>query len=855
MGVSRILLIHSGYTRIGYTAYQETVFRSHCRTFQDVIAACQKSESMPEAARMRWTCDATGPLQYALANLDSEFADAWTHLAHEGRVEVTAMPFHLSSLTTPSSLAHYLQPVGELRQRGISVRAAMALGVTGIASCLIDLLTGCSVPYLFVQSPGDRAASPMPRSQAAWWELKTGDRLLVWNAADSGDARRIGIGGDTDTAQELVAEYLDRLSQHEYPYDFVALRVPGVGADCNEGVDDSLPAFVRDWNDRAPDTLPRMELALVSTLFEHIEERYGASLETMRGDWCDWAADGLASAAYETAVQRRAHIVADTAERVSAGLSMVEPDTPYPAEDLREAYWNLALFDEHTWGAEESVDFPHSFASRTQWNAKAGFTFRAANIAADALTAACDTLIEYVPATEDAILVCNPLSWERDAYVQVSRRGLDTSLGLVDLSEGVPVPKWITDQGISFVARDIPPMGYKVYRWGTPTSFPDSALRTEGTTLENRYHRIVVDSTTGVVRSWFSKTLSRELLDERSEYGLCQYLYERISDEQGRDALYDSQPTGGNGGGRTRSSTPFVRTSPVAAHVRSGRQSPLAASIVSELAADGCRRVTQEVTLHEHLPWIDVTLTIDKLAVTDPESVYVVFPFFVPGCTARYDSTSGPVRVGHDTLRGSCHDWHTVQGYVDFSSSGFGVTVATPDAPLAQFGRINTGRWQREFVPKSATLFSWAMGNYWNTNFPASQSGVVTLRYRLTCHSGDFDAAAAWRFASEASTDVIARQLSTHAGGILPNDSASLIRVEPSGVALTGFKRAEDGNGYIVSLRETRGCSTVASIELPRIGGANATSPLELDGAPVPVIGDRIILHVEPDANVTLRIT
>jgi hypothetical protein len=854
MAVTKIQLIHATYSRIGFTDYQETVFRQHSRILRDVVEACKRTELAPERARFRWTCDATGVLQYAFANESSDFSEAWTQLAQEGLVEVTALPFHLSPLATAESLAHYLYPVEDYRRRGIPIRSAMVAGVNGVASALIDLLAPSGVPYLFVVSSDVRATSPLPRSGAAWWESLSGERLLVWNAATPYETRQLGIGKHVETAQELVAEYLTRLERQEYPYDFVALPIPGGRYASNAGVDASLSAFIQAWNERAGDDLPTMEFAVPSTVLSHLETRYGDSLRVVRGEWGDWWADGVASSAYETALQRRTHALANIAERLSAGLSLIEKDSSYPSQDLRETFWNLALFDEHTWGSAESVSAPSSLASRSQWNAKAGFVYRATHLARDIVQSACEQLADYVTATEDGVLVCNPVAWTRDAYVHLPRRGLDTSLSLLDLATGAPTPKWITDQGVFFVVRDLPPLGYKVYRWTSPASFPDSVLRTEGTSLENRFYRITVDPITGVVSSWFDKELSRELLDERSDYGLAQILTERISGDQGREALYEPAGSPLNGTGRVKANTPFVRTSATVARVRSGRQSPLAASLISEFVADGFRRITQEVTLYEHSRWIDIDITVDKIGVENPESVYIVFPFFIPGGTARFDSTGGDIRAGVDTLRGSCHDWHFVQRWVDFSNASFGVTVASPDAPLAQFGRINTGRWQREFVPKSATLFSWVMNNYWHTGYRASQDGELRFRYRLTSHAGDYDPVAATRFGHEAIYEPIVREIGRHEGGILPPETASILQVEPANVVLTVFKKAEDGNGFICHLSEVGGRDTVLSLTLPALRSANRTTPLEVDGDSVPRVGNRVICHIGAYELLTLRI-
>ncbi|MCK7483887.1 MAG: hypothetical protein M0C28_48030 [Candidatus Moduliflexus flocculans] len=71
------------------------------------------------------------------------------------------------------------------------------------------------------------------------------------------------------------------------------------------------------------------------------------------------------------------------------------------------------------------------------------------------------------------------------------------------------------------------------------------------------------------------------------------------------------------------------------------------------------------------------------------------------------------------------------------------MTWTSIDAPLVEIGALTdeTPReserrvWRRKLEP-SATLFSYAMNNYWHTNYKADQEGPVTLRYAVSPHLG-----------------------------------------------------------------------------------------------------------------------
>ncbi len=859
MPISRILLVHQTYTRIGYSDHQDLVFDAHSDTLSQVPAACYQTRTYPVAAQFRWTCDATGPLQYWLADAGAEDVEAFVKATQSGGIEVTALPFHMTPLPSQPALIRYLESVQQLRELGIPVTSAMGVGVNGMSAGLIDPLSMSGVSSLMMAIDDRRGGAPFSRPGSFWWESRAGNRLLVWNGLPLDVARRHGVGDSVESARESLSEYLTDLEEGGYPYDFVVFQTTAGGNGVNTGIDKSLCGFVRDWNKAADEDDPKMELATPRTVFSHLEETYGQDLPVRHGDWADWWADGVASSAYETRLHRATHAATRDAEGLGAATARAaddeDPDVDVNAAaasvEAAETYWHSALYDEHTWGSEASVQAPYSATTQAQWNVKAGYAYRAATLSRNLLHNASDDMLDMVGTKEDAVVVYNPTPWERDAFVFSPQADVDTSKGLQDPETNEPAPKWVTDHSISFVAQNLPPLGYKVYQWTDAATFPDSALTTEETAIENRFYRVTVEPRTGLVSSWYDKELRQELLDDRGSYGLGQLVHERIDGEAGRASLFN---TGGRGRQRR---TPLTRTSATCTGVRSGRQSPLAAGLVSEFTAPGCRAVTQEVVLYEHQKWVDLFITVDKLPVTDPESLYVAFPFHVPRSVTRYDSAAGITQVDRDLLEGTCRDWLVTQNWVDFSNDRLGVTIATPDAPLVQFGRVNTGRWQTRFAPRSATALSWIMNNYWHTNYRAQQSGEVTFQYRLTSHEGGFDPVAAWRFGAEAAHPAIVEPVDANAGGALPGDSHSCLRVDPDHVVASALKAADDGNGLIAHLREIAGIDTVARVTPASLTTATRVTPIgeSVENGTLPALDGSVIVHIPAHGLVTVRLS
>ncbi len=230
--------------------------------------------------------------------------------------------------------------------------------------------------------------------------------------------------------------------------------------------------------------------------------------------------------------------------------------------------------------------------------------------------------------------------------------------------------------------------------------------------------------------------------------------------------------------------------------------------------------------------------------MTDPEAVFIAFPFDLDSPSFHVDLNGIPCRPNLDQLTGTVRDWYPVQRWVDVSDDRRGVTLAPLDSPLVQLGGITTGRWASTLHPESTTLMSWALHNHWMVNFKASQGGQIPLRYRLTTHGGPCDAAAAARFGAEQSTPpIVLRDYRRETAA----PSGSFAEVAGDGILMTA-KPAENGDGVVLRLRNVRGAARGVAIAFRDVvpSSVHVTSPVEVDGEELPLDGS--IVHVPVEA-------
>ncbi len=168
---------------------------------------------------------------------------------------------------------------------------------------------------------------------------------------------------------QLVEDFCEGLAQRGYPYDIAYVRWSGVGD--NATPDPAICDFIRDWN--AAHASPQFVISSTSEAFRAFEQRHGAQLPRVAGDWTPYWEDGAGSSALETALNRAS---SDRVAQAEALWAMLNPQG-YPADAFEEAWRNVLLYSEHTWGAWCSVSEPFRRETREQWAVKQSYAVAA----------------------------------------------------------------------------------------------------------------------------------------------------------------------------------------------------------------------------------------------------------------------------------------------------------------------------------------------------------------------------------------------------------------------------------------------------------------------------------------------
>ena len=629
-----VYLFHHSHTDIGYTELQSRVARNHVEYLDSVVKYCRETDGYPDDAKFRWNIEVTWALENFVRTRPEADVKALVDLIRSGRIELSALYLQLSDCFAHEEIVRTVDAANAFARRyGFDIRSAMNNDVNGFAWSLPQIFKQAGVRYFATGINETRSKAPLRRPNAFWWESPDGSRILHWN----GEHYLFGnydllLHEAVDRSAPKVGEYLAKLeARGDYPQDIIAFNVGAWTTDnCPPGR--ALSDRVKEWNERFES--PKLRLATMREFFERMEKEYGAKLPVHKLGWPDYWTDGVGSTAFETGLNRIAHNEILTAEKVAAIAAKLDPAEAFrfPADEIRAGHAAAMLYDEHTWGAYNSIDAPWSELARGQWAAKSGFAYDARETSRTLLgrgTEALSGLIAAGGANEFAVF--NPLSWARTDIARVTLpagplREAKGRLRVIDRRTGKDAKFQMQgEDALTVLAPDIPALGFALFAVqadgaaAASGAAPSPATASPGGTIENRFYRVEVDPKTGGITSLFDKELGRELVDPACPWPLNTYIYEQP--EGGRAAVDDM----------TKRAT-FHRWAAETAKVEAGERGPVSASLVVKSAPKMCASLEQRIVLYDDVKRIDLVNVLDKEETFHPEAVYFAFPFKVgPG--------------------------------------------------------------------------------------------------------------------------------------------------------------------------------------------------------------------------------
>lgn len=705
-----IYLLPHSHTDIGYTHVQEEVEQIQWQNIRDAIKYSDRTKNYPEGSQFKWNVEVMWAVDSYLKQASEDEKIIFIEAVQKGWIELDALYANiLTGICSPEELyqmMHSAHKVGELCE--VEVKSAMISDIPGYTWGLVPVMAQSGVKYFSI---GTNTFHRIGNIIEAWgdkpfyWESASGkEKVLCWLHGRGYSDFHTGLAYTklrNKLKEQLIFDYMNELRDNQYPYDIVTMRY-NIGSD-NGPPDPYLADIVKSWNNKYKS--PKIIISTVGESFSLFEERFGKDLPIVQGDFTGYWEDGSGSSARETAMNRV------SAERLTQAQTIwaLHNQKEFPADKFDQAWQNVLLYSEHTWGSWNAISEPFAEFTLQQWETKKSFAEKAHKQSKQLLD---EAIPMDMAETVTSIDVYNSNSWERTELVSIPKSYYLRGEQIKDESGQLIQSQRLTSGELVFIAEAIPAFGAKRYYFEKSKKRDPQDGETDDQFFLHNHVDVDFAEETGAINKLEFRDYPFNFVSVEDYYGLNDFYYV--------DGRMPDNPQSSN--------KPDIRIK---------ENGPIVKSYVISSDAPGCDHLSREIRIIKGINRIDIENTIDKKDILSPEGVHFAFPFNVPDGKIRISNAWNYYRPEEDQLSGSNKNFFSANKWVDISNENYGITWVTQDAPLIELGEITMDEidygWVQE-VPETQTIFSYVMNNYWETNYKASQSGEVSFRYSIYPH-------------------------------------------------------------------------------------------------------------------------
>ncbi len=806
-----VYMVQHSHTDIGYTRPQTEILPEHLRYIDYALDYCDLTDDYPENAKFRWTCESAWAVREYLRSRPDSQIEKLIKRIKEGRIEVTGMFFNFSEIVDESCLIVQSKTIKEFSEKNIAVNTLMQNDVNGIGWCLVDYYANTTVKYLIMGEHGHRARIPFLIPTVFWWESPSGKKLLAYRSEHYMHGNVLGIiSNDMESFRKNLSEYITDLEKKNYPFEEIAFQFSGYIID-NAPPSTKACDLVREWNEKYE--WPKLRLAVANEFMKVVETKYSDQLPNYRVAWPDWWTDGFGSALRETQEARNTQVemIANTGLLTIAKL--LDLNIPQGInKDIDDVYDALLFYDEHTFGAAESVTNPSGENSIIQWNEKSAFIWDAVKKSRLLREKIMGSFQPYILKSDvPTIVIFNTLNWRRTGLVtvfidhQILPENRDFKILDYNGNEVKTQKFEIRLEGTywGLWVRDLPAMGYRIFRVevGNESRITKPNCKFNNI-IENEFYKIILNKK-GLVKSIFDKQLREELLDKNSQYSFGEFIYEELENRHQLERFTSSKmdheykPLKGKRGSCENLKVEGYYKGDIwdSLHLK-GNYSRC-------MDENGFSLVLRVFKFEKK---IEIQYSMNKLPVNTPEAVYISFPFKLKNSKIKFEAQGGIVAPGENQLEGTSSDWNTIQNFASVRNEKSQIVLVSKDVPLVQFGEINTGRFYYQYSPKTTHIYSWVLNNYWTTNFKVSQKGQQKWCYTITSSINN-STSFATQFGWENRVPLLTRVFPAGKGNP-KNTEESTLNINEKNLILVNTFHTSDEKSVTLLLKEVNGVET-----------------------------------------------
>jgi hypothetical protein len=866
-GLQKVFIAYKTHFDIGYTSTAHDVVHEYRTEMADrLLHAIEVNQSQPKEKQFVWTLSGYPMQQILWEGQSPERRAKIEEGIRDGNVAIHALPYTIHTETAEA----------EDLVRGLGISSALArkygqpLSISGKSTdapgqswILPTLMAHAGIKFFHMGGPVVNFPFNLP--PVFWWEGPDGSRVLTFYNNDYG---------------------IPAMPPANWPYK-TWLHLSMTGDNQGPPSPGAVQSSLDFYKARGIDAM----VGTMDDFYREFSQEDLSQLPVIRADLpCPWI-HGVASQPVATKVARNSRPLIGALDQLNTLEQCWGVFRPEMSQTIRTAYERTLRFAEHTFGMANQHYVKQPFGKgwedlwaqglplqyqlmEESWREKADCALDAARLIEEPYKDAISTLADNVNVTGGRIVVYNPLPWKRDAKVPINCFHLPggTSAKPVDGGPAVPFayePAPIEDKTRvrSFIAKDLPPMGYRTYVVSNDKTEPDQLAMDEKTgVIESAYFKATFDAKRGRIASLIDKRSGRELVDASAPHGFGQYLYERFSYQDLTDWLAKSlygqyqahkfafvafdMPEDS----KYESALPSDMT-------LSMKKSPIEVTAVMTGTIPGPgmpQQVYIRLTLPATMPVADLEVGWDKKPDGWPEAGWICLPFKVDNFKFRVGKLGGDLDPVEDyTLDNlNTHNlWVNTGVAVYDDKTGAGVGICPKDSPMVSLGSPGEYKFAKRYVPSRPYIYVHLYNNHWRTNFRSwiGDGARMTSTIRLWAFDQFNAESCLYTPAMENRVPVAAARSVAHPGKLPPAQAG--ITLSRKGVAVSAFGPNPDGKGIILRVWEQTGTTGELTVTLPTVAKFVTATPVTLrgqnTGEPLKVADDKLTFNLKAYAPVS----
>lgn len=822
--VKEIIVICKTHFDIGYTHRVNEVVQYYRTDMIDkALALMETPSNLPTEQQFSWTLP-SWVLYKIMEDWDGQTPERRQKLekyVKSGKIVPHALPFTMNTdICAPEDLTRGLGFALKLsNQYGIKLPISGKMtDEPSHAGALATVLANAGIKFMHIGCNWPSGYVKVP--PLFWWEGPDGSKILTLYSPIYGTCYGLYPKEWTSPSDPMVGANL--IPPSDWPYRiWPAIMVTGD----NSGAPSQQK--IQEMFDEVKARMPHVKVRM-GTMddFYNAIIKENIKLPTIKNEMPDTWIHGVMSDPGSMRLLNDTRPLLTSAEILGTQLNQMGVKSISITDSIANAYENLLLFEEHTWGGSASIkqygkafeQLPKEKYSNLEesWKDKANYihkSFHTANILTNELMS---YLATHVKQDVPSVIVYNPLPWTRSGWVEINNQ--------------------------TIYAKDVPPYGYKTF---PINSSKNVAQQTDlkGNVIENAFFRITLNPQKGTISSLIDKRTNKEWIDQQNTIGFGQYLNERFTFEQTLNYTMDYQqgrakdwphPGMHKPGMISEKEIPYRAASPENGQLhitRHGRvqiaELTMPANISQHLPASKLC-----VSLHDDLPYVDLEITIlDKAKDNWPEADWLCLPFKMEKPKFNVYRQLGQMDPSKNIQKGSNKRLYAVgNGITITEPDGEGVAICPLDHPLISLDSPGCWKYSENFIPQKPIVYLNLYNNQWNTNFRYWYPGTWNSRVRLWTLEKGMNADERSLFLT---TQVMETRnplqvtIGTSKGSILPSKYSG-IEVSRKGVAVTAFSDLAEGK--LLRIWEQAGLSGNITITLPQNMKVQYVYPINLRG-------------------------